>query len=133
MSAPLGAPGCNYNLAHVISPVPYAVVARGLAGRTDFFRLRACAHRIFARTSPNPPPRRIDRRPLARRVALYGHRFRSRFSDRVHALQPDGRWKCAAAGGAAPSDRAYAAADRGLAVRHFPEDARYSRRGWRYR
>src|SRR6266404_5952999 len=81
--------GCRsrlYNSAHAISPLPHAVVARGLAGRTDFFRVRTRAHRVFARTSSDPPPGRINRRPLTRSTALHRHRFRNSFSDHVHAL-----------------------------------------------
>src|ERR1035437_7778904 len=63
-------PGHIYNSAHVLSPVPHAVVARGLVRRSDFSRLRTRAHRIFAGTSSHPPPGRIDRRPLAARHIL---------------------------------------------------------------
>src|SRR5208282_4079351 len=76
-SLPLNQPDEFYNLAHVISPVPHAVVARGLARRPDLSRVRRSAHRFFTRTSPDPPHGGIDRRPLARFTALHGHRFRN--------------------------------------------------------
>src|SRR5208283_6058796 len=122
-----------HNSVHVISPVPHAVVAGGLAWWIDFLGIRARAHRFFARTSPDPPRGGIDRRPLARFAALHGHRFRNCFSDSVHALWLDDRRERATAGSEAPSDRADAAADGNLAVRHFSEDARPSRRGGRDR
>src|SRR5208337_3850581 len=63
----------NYNLAHVISPVPHALVACGLARRRDFSRVRRSAHRLFTRTPPDPPHGGGGRRALARFAALHGH------------------------------------------------------------